>query len=119
MGHNPHAALALRNGLLALPYAQKRMAVFSMLADKDITSVLEILKDQFDEWLIAPLDLPRGMNTEDLQAALNQAGIDAVVSFPNIAKAYQSALSQATENDRIVAFGSFHTVAEVMDIPRY
>ena len=119
VGHNPHAARALRNGLLALPYAQKRMAVFSMLADKDIASVLEILKDQFDEWLIAPLDMPRGMNTEDLQAALNQAGIDAVVSFPNIAKAYQSALSQATENDRIVTFGSFHTVAEVMDIPRY
>ena len=55
----------------------------------------------------------------DLQAALNQAGIEAVHSFPNITEAYQSALSQATENDRIVTFGSFHTVAEVMDIPRY
>ena len=119
VGHNPHAAHALRNGLLALPYAQKRIAVFSMLADKDIASVLNIVKDQFDEWLIAPLDMPRGMKTEDLQAALNQAGIEAVVSFPNITEAYQSALSQATENDRIVTFGSFHTVAEVMDIPRY
>ena len=119
VGHNPHAAHALRNGLLALPYAQKRIAVFSMLADKDIASVLDIVKDQFDEWLIAPLDMPRGMKTEDLQAALNQAGIEAVVSFPNITEAYQSALSQATENDRIVTFGSFHTVAEVMDIPRY
>ena len=119
MGHNPHAAHALRNGLLALPYAQKRIAVFSMLADKDIASVLNIVKDQFDVWLIAPLDMPRGMKTEDLQSALNQAGIEAVHSFPNITEAYQSALSQATENDRIVTFGSFHTVAEVMDIPRY
>lgn len=118
VGHNPHAARALRSGLMALPYAQKRVAVFSMLADKDIQGVLELLKDQFDEWLIAPLDLPRGMSNQALQDALNQANIQNIVCFPNITEAYQSALSQATENDRIVVFGSFHTVAEVMDIPR-
>ncbi|KEQ01785.1 Folylpolyglutamate synthase, partial [Snodgrassella alvi SCGC AB-598-J21] len=58
VGHNPHAARALRSSLIALPYAEKRMAVFSMLADKDIDAVLEIIKDQFDCWLIAPLALP-------------------------------------------------------------
>lgn len=118
VGHNPHAARALRSGLMALPYAQKRVAVFSMLADKDIQGVLELLKDQFDEWLIAPLDLPRGMSNQALQDALNQANIQNIVCYPNITEAYQSALSQATENDRIVVFGSFHTVAEVMDVPR-
>ena len=119
VGHNPHAAKALRSGLMALPYAQKRIAVFSMLADKDIQSVLDIVKDQFDEWLIAPLHLPRGMNAQDLQDALTQADIQAVEVFEEVRLAYQSALSRATENDRIVVFGSFHTVAEVMDVPRY
>ena len=114
VGHNPHAARALRQSLLALPYAEKRLAVFSMLADKDIDSVLDILKDQFDHWLIAPLHLPRGLDIETLQAKLAEHGIENSVVYQDIQAAWQAALSQAGENDRIVAFGSFHTVAEVL-----
>ena len=114
VGHNPHAARALRQSLLALPYAEKRLAVFSMLADKDIDSVLAILKDQFDHWLIAPLHLPRGLDIETLQAKLAKHGIENSVVYQDIQAAWQAALSQAGENDRIVAFGSFHTVADVL-----
>ncbi|MDO4641036.1 MAG: bifunctional tetrahydrofolate synthase/dihydrofolate synthase [Neisseria sp.] len=114
VGHNPHAAHALRQGLIALPFAQKRTAVFSMLADKDIDSVLDIVKDQFDEWHIAPLHLPRGTTAEVLEAKLAEHGIANVKQFENIAKAYDAAFAAASENDRIVVFGSFHTVAEVM-----
>ncbi|MDK4565752.1 bifunctional folylpolyglutamate synthase/dihydrofolate synthase, partial [Kingella kingae] len=52
VGHNPHAARALRQSLIALPFAQKRIAVFSMLADKDIDGVLDIVRDQFDDCLL-------------------------------------------------------------------
>ncbi|WP_274570700.1 bifunctional tetrahydrofolate synthase/dihydrofolate synthase [Neisseria leonii] len=113
VGHNPHAARALRQGLMALPFAAKRTAVFSMLADKDMAAVLEVVKDQFDEWFVAPLHLPRGRDAADLQAGLNAAGIEAVRCFGSVADAYRAALAQAAENDRIVVFGSFHTVAEV------
>ena len=114
VGHNPHAARALRQGLLALPFAQNRIAVFSMLADKDMDGVLNILKDQFDSWYIAPLNMPRGMNNEELHMKLAAQGIENVLSFAAIEEAYQAALAIASENDRIVVFGSFHTVAEVM-----
>lgn len=116
VGHNPHAARALRSSLIALPYAEKRMAVFSMLADKDIDAVLEIIKDQFDCWLIAPLALPRGMTIQVLQEKFIQHNITAVTAYPDVKKAYQAALSEAGENDRIVVFGSFHTVAEIIDL---
>ncbi|PIT12360.1 bifunctional folylpolyglutamate synthase/dihydrofolate synthase [Snodgrassella alvi] len=119
VGHNPHAARALRSSLIALPYAEKRMAVFSMLADKDIDTVLEIVKDQFDCWLIAPLALPRGMTIEALQQKFSQHSIVAVTAYPSVQDAYGAALSQAGKNDRIVVFGSFHTVAEVMDVPQW
>jgi dihydrofolate synthase / folylpolyglutamate synthase len=119
VGHNPHAARALRSSLIALPYAEKRMAVFSMLADKDIDTVLEIVKDQFDYWLIAPLALPRGMTIEALQQKFSLHTIAAVTAYPSVQDAYAAALSQADKNDRIVVFGSFHTVAEVMDIPQW
>lgn len=116
VGHNPHAARALRRSLINLAFAQKRTAVFSMLSDKDIDGVLEIVKDQFDEWNIAPLDVPRGMTVEALQAKLAEHGIDNVNVFETVAAAYRAALAKATENDRIVVFGSFHTVADVMAV---
>lgn len=114
VGHNPHAARALRRSLINLAFAQNRTAVFSMLSDKDIQSVLETVKDQFDEWHIAPLDMPRGMSVEALQAEFAKQGISNIHAFDTVAAAYQAALAKAGENDRIVVFGSFHTVAEVM-----
>lgn len=116
VGHNPHAARALRTSLIALPFAQRRIAVFAMLADKDAHAVIETVKDQFDEWYIAPLDVPRGMNAEDLAAILKASGIEQIKAFTSIAEAYRSALAEASENDRITVFGSFHTVAEVMPL---
>ena len=114
VGHNPHAARALRRSLSNLRLAEKRTAVFSILADKDIDGVLDIVKDQFDEWHIAPLDVPRGMTAEALVRKLSEHGIENVKVFENIEKAYRAALEKAGENDRIVVFGSFHTVAAVM-----
>ena len=114
VGHNPHAARALRRSLINLMFAEKRTAVFSILADKDIDGVLDIVKDQFDEWHIAPLDVPRGMTAEALVRKLAEHDIENVKVFENIEKAYRAALEKAGENDRIVAFGSFHTVAAVM-----
>ncbi|MCS4532997.1 bifunctional tetrahydrofolate synthase/dihydrofolate synthase [Neisseria montereyensis] len=114
VGHNPHAAKALKQGLTTLPFANKRTAVFSMLADKDIDSVLDIVKGQFDQWYIAPLHLPRGMTNNELEQKLSAHGIENVTTFDNIQNAYQAALAASSENDRITVFGSFHTVAEVM-----
>ncbi|MCF7529374.1 bifunctional tetrahydrofolate synthase/dihydrofolate synthase [Neisseria lisongii] len=114
VGHNPHAARALRRSLINLAFAQKRTAVFSMLADKDIDTVLDTVKDQFDEWHIAPLDVPRGMSLEALQQKLAEHGITRVTCFADIASAYRDALAKSGENDRIVVFGSFHTVADVL-----
>lgn len=114
VGHNPHAARALRQGLMALPFAQKRTAVFSILADKDIDQVLDIVKDQFDEWYIAPLHLPRGMDIAALSQKLSEHNIENITRFDNVQTAFQAALAASSENDRITVFGSFHTVAEVM-----
>lgn len=116
VAHNPHAARALRHNLITLPFAQKRIAVFSMLGDKDIDSVITILKDQFDEWYIAPLAQIRAAHINELAAKLQQHGIVNIQKYPDIKEAHQAALSAATENDRIVIFGSFHTVAEATAI---
>ena len=116
VGHNPHAARAMRQSLIGLPFAQKRTAVFSMLSDKDIDGVIDILKDQFDIWYAAPLHLPRGMSAEEIAAKLEAHGIGEIRTFASVADAYHAAFADSTENDRIAVFGSFHTVAEVMTL---
>nr|WP_199066343.1 bifunctional tetrahydrofolate synthase/dihydrofolate synthase [Chromobacterium sp. ASV5] len=115
VGHNPHAVKAMVASLRQLPFAENRYAVFSMLADKDMAAVLELARDEFDGWFVAGLDMPRGQRGADIAEKLAQAGIRNVRAFDAVADAWRAALSQAGENDRIVVFGSFHTVAEVMD----
>lgn len=113
VAHNPHAARALASSLNALP-AKRTLAVFSILADKDSDAVISTLQGSIDEWFIAPLDLPRGMTLTALTAKLKKHDIKAIHPHNTIQAAYTAALSQVTENDRIIVFGSFHTVAEVL-----
>jgi len=114
VGHNPHAVRALLASLRQLPFAEKRYAVFSMLADKDLDGVAQLAAQAFDGWLVAGLDLPRGQSAEEIAARLRLNGVKNVECFPDVAHAWKAALSAASENDRIVVFGSFHTVAEAM-----
>ncbi|MBR7003010.1 MAG: bifunctional folylpolyglutamate synthase/dihydrofolate synthase, partial [Neisseriaceae bacterium] len=118
VGHNPHAARALKDSLRRLPFAEKRIAIFSILNDKDMASVVSILASEFDEWKIAPLDLPRGRSVENMLAEFDAVGINRniIKVFPTIANAWQQTLTEAQENDRIVAFGSFHTVAQIVEL---
>lgn len=119
VGHNPHAVKAMLAALRQLPYAETRYAVFSMLADKDLAAVAELARGEFDHWLTAGLDMPRGQSGETIAAALRQSGLANVESFGSVADAWSAALSRAGDNDRIVVFGSFHTVAEVMEARRH
>ncbi|WP_315385044.1 bifunctional tetrahydrofolate synthase/dihydrofolate synthase [Microvirgula aerodenitrificans] len=115
VGHNPHAMRAMVASLQTLSYAENRYAVFSMLADKDIDSVIELAKSEFDVWYVAPiLDTPRGLPLAELQARLAAHGVSQVKAFPDLAAAWSAVSERAGENDRIAVFGSFHTVAAVM-----
>jgi dihydrofolate synthase/folylpolyglutamate synthase len=87
-----------------------------MLRDKDIAGVVSLLTGQVDQWLVCTLPPPRGARAAELAQALRQAGVDAVREFENPAAAYTAARGEAAESDRIIVFGSFHTVAEVIAV---
>ena len=115
VAHNPHAAGVLAETLRELPAAGRRIAVFSMLRDKDIDSVIAAVKDAFDEWFVGSIEGPRGTGATELRERLRAMGVTAqVTECGSIAEAYTQACERATENDKIVAFGSFYTVAGVM-----
>ena len=114
VGHNPQAAEVLAQNLATLGPCSGTSAVFGMLRDKDIAGVVKALIGHIDRWLVCTLPPPRGARASELAQVLRQAGVDAVREFENPAQAYAAACSGAAENDRIVVFGSFHTVADVI-----
>ena len=116
VAHNPHAARSLAQNLANMPPA-KTIAVFSMLKDKDISGVVQALDAQVDVWLVAGIDAPRGATTAELVQVLQNARVRGEVTpCISIADALHEASNRADENDRIAAFGSFYTVAEVMRV---
>jgi dihydrofolate synthase/folylpolyglutamate synthase len=113
VAHNPHAARALAGNLAALPRQGRRLAVFAMLADKDAEAVIDALKAQIDHWYLSGLSGSRGRTAAQLANVLQDRDLSLSV-HDNVAAAWQAACQEAKAADTIAAFGSFHTVAEVM-----
>jgi dihydrofolate synthase / folylpolyglutamate synthase len=114
VAHNPDAARAMAGNLSALGCPGRTLAVFTLLNDKDATGVIEAVKAHIDHWFIGGVAAPRGRSAGELRAALTAAGVECVTSCSDLGAAYTQACDMATENDRILAFGSFYTVAAVL-----
>jgi dihydrofolate synthase/folylpolyglutamate synthase len=115
VAHNPEAAAVLAESLATMGRYPRTLAVFGMLRDKDIVEVCRALAGRVDRWYAATLDNPRGATAEALAAAIVQSGAGGEVRcFASPGAALAAAQEDAAEGDRIVAFGSFYTVAEVM-----
>jgi dihydrofolate synthase/folylpolyglutamate synthase len=52
----------------------KRLAVFGLLADKDLDGVVGELNASVQHWAVAPLDSPRARPVAELHAALQNLG---------------------------------------------
>jgi dihydrofolate synthase/folylpolyglutamate synthase len=117
VAHNPHAASALAENLRKLPCRGRTLAVIAMLADKDIAGVVAAVGMEVDSWYAAGIDNARGASALQLVNLIYlQVPDDVIQSFPDVTSAYLQACMDASENDRIVVFGSFFTVADVMRV---
>ncbi|NNM79889.1 MAG: bifunctional folylpolyglutamate synthase/dihydrofolate synthase [Gallionella sp.] len=114
VAHNPHAARSLAQNFANLPPA-KTFAVFAMLKDKDMRGVVELMNPHIDTWLVAGIDAIRGASGEELAQVLRDTQVRGeILCFSSVGDALRFAYKAAGENDRIAAFGSFYTVATVM-----
>jgi dihydrofolate synthase / folylpolyglutamate synthase len=110
VAHNPEAASELARQIHKLNV--QPIAVCGMLEDKDFQSVIEILADSFSKWFFADLHVPRGAKASTLAQYLPSSSCSESVSA-----AFIEAKKYALENDLpIVVFGSFHTVADYLDV---
>jgi len=122
VAHNPHAAAVLAQNLDNMGFHPYTHAVFGMLNDKDLAGVVAKLGSRIDYWYCAGLPGPRGTPAQALadQVAAALPPLPAGSESPSIqpyadpAQAFAAARERAGENDRIVVFGSFLTVASVL-----
>lgn len=115
VAHNPDAARVLERNLNANPVPGRTLGVCGILADKDASGIAEILDVSIDEWWCASLDGVRGRSGEELANAVRGKVATNVVAADSVAAACAAALKVATPHDRIVVFGSFHTVGPALD----
>ena len=110
VAHNAQAAAVLERNLADSGFARKLFAVCGMLRDKDIGAVLRTLAPRITRWHLASLPGPRGASAADLAAHVSGN----VHEFPTPTDAFAAAKGLAGEGDKIVVFGSFLTVGEVI-----
>jgi dihydrofolate synthase / folylpolyglutamate synthase len=115
VAHNPAAAQVLARNLRDTRSGGRTLAVCGILADKDASGVAAELRDCIDAWWCASTVGERGRSGAALaQIVASQvtAAIE-VVDSPEAGCA--AALAAAGPRDRIVVFGSFHTVGPALD----
>ncbi len=116
VAHNPEAARALAATLREQPVAGRTLAVVGMLADKDAAGVFAALHNLIDAWWTCTPESSRAQDAAALAAILRTQVDSAPISVqPDVNMALAEARSAAHEGDRILVFGSFYTVAAVLD----
>lgn len=121
VAHNPHAAAVLAQNLDSMGFHPYTHAVFGMLNDKDVAGVVQKMGTRIDHWYCAGLPGPRGLSPQSLvdqvQQHLPKAGAGEAPTVQGCAdpvSAFALARERAAEGDRIVVFGSFLTVAAIL-----
>jgi dihydrofolate synthase / folylpolyglutamate synthase len=115
VAHNPDAARVLATNLNANLISGRTLAVCGILADKDAAGIVSVLDRCIDSWWCASVDGTRGRSGEALAEAARRVAHTPVVAADSVASACAAASSAAGPADRIVVFGSFHTVGPAID----
>ena len=115
VAHNVHAVGELARWLEAHPVGGPVVALVAVMADKERAAMWPRLEGRVDAWVPVPLELPRALPAGSLADELEVAGQRSVVRVPDVAAAIEDAMRRAGPDGRVLVFGSFYTVAAVLE----
>lgn len=123
VAHNPHSVAALTANLDAQGFYPATHAVFGAMADKDLEAMFRKIGPLVDRWYFTDLPIARAETARGLAArwqAQQPASKVPVSIHASPMEAFAAAVAAANPTDRIVVFGSFHTVGGVLrdGVPR-
>ena len=116
VGHNPEAVKTLLE-YLVMTFPGKRIhAVFSMMKDKDIATVLEIMNPVVSDWFFAPLKNPRAATEVMMREFFSRSSVKQVsFGYTGFAEAFNAAKNQAQKDDMLLVFGSFFLISDCLN----
>jgi len=116
VAHNAQAAKCLARNLADYPSRGRTHVIVGMLNDKDFNSVLNELASVADSWHLVNLNSDRAASASRLHRALEDIEARTPVRrYPDPGTAYDWVRRVvAGERDRILVYGSFLTVSEVV-----
>ncbi len=115
VAHNPQAAYQLAGWLAANPKPTR--AVFSALRDKDIEAIVGLVDPAVLHWFVAGIHDAgaRGLDGVALAARLEPSvGAARVSAHDDVRAALAAARAASGRDERVLVFGSFHTVADAL-----
>lgn len=112
VAHNPAAAEHLATRIHNQYSQQVCYAVFAAMVDKDVTGVVSAMSATIDYWHVSALSkVSRAMSCRELESVLSAQHIHDYQAYSSPEEAIAMALSRMQDNDILIIFGSFFTVA--------
>lgn len=111
VGHNAQAAQLLNRYLLDNPITGKRHALLAMLVDKEPLAVVEQMQASISSWHLAGLDGYRGQTVSQLNEKVSSV-VASAQCYESVHEALNSISEQMNNDDELIVFGSFITVAK-------
>lgn len=116
VAHNPQAARYLAAQLAARkPDDGRVLAVFGVMADKAVEAIIAPLLPVVDSWYLVAPDMSRALPVAQLQQRFCGQAVTTAIT---VADGWQQALAAASSTDLVIGFGSFYTVAEILQAER-
>ncbi len=116
VAHNEDSARQLADYLRQLPCAGQTIAVLGMLKDKAADKIIATMAPVVDQWVLATLTGERGQSSHSLAGKLTSVVEGAVaVCHDCPAGAWRDAIGRAQAKDRVVIFGSFYMVGDILE----
>ncbi len=115
VGHNPQAVRTLVDYVTEAFPGKRIHAVFSMMKDKDIAGVIEIMHPVVFDWFFAPLANPRAAMEPLMREIFAQSSASNVFfGFNGFSDAFAAAKNRSQESDLLLVFGSFFLVSDCL-----
>ncbi|MCA1772945.1 MAG: bifunctional tetrahydrofolate synthase/dihydrofolate synthase [Halomonas sp.] len=117
VGHNPHAADYLARHLPPVASGATQWGVIGMLIDKDADGVIKALSSRINDWVCVSLEGERGRQATDLAERIAAQGGRVHHCAASPIEGVEWLANQLGPDDRVLATGSFFTVAALSAQP--
>jgi dihydrofolate synthase/folylpolyglutamate synthase len=113
IAHNEPAAAIFAGHVRERPAEGRTYAVVGILGDKDAGAIARLVGPVVDHWILCAIPGPRGTSAEDLAKRMSLPDSRTTLAA-SVEAGCEVARATAKPGDRVLVFGSFHTVGPAL-----